>query len=94
MAQCGPHWLEPDLQLWEEQNVEVVDTLLCPSDGVMKVELTNYLRFSQWLEAGRDVKTCEPMEVVGMVPKEEDDCPNVMYIDGVKATIAEEVRGK
>ena len=57
MAQCGPHWLEPDLQLWEEQYVEVVDTLLCPSDGVMKVVLTDYLRFSQWLEAGRDVKT-------------------------------------
>ena len=94
MAQSGRHWLEPDLQLWEEQNVEVVDTLLCPSDGVMKLVLTNYLGFSQWLEAGRDVRTCEPIEVVGMVPKDVDDCPDVMHIDGVKATIAEKVWGK
>ena len=51
--------------------MEVVDTLLCPSDGVMKVILTNYLRFSQWLEAGRDVKLVSLLKLLVWSQKEK-----------------------
>ena len=67
----GPLLLEPDPQIFTEQKVEIADALVSSScAGTTKVVLTNYLGFSQELEAGMEVGTCRPVEVIDhLVPK-------------------------
>ena len=51
--------------------MEIADALVSSScAGTTKVVLTNYLGFSQELEAGMEVGTCRPVEVIDhLVPK-------------------------